>query len=179
MTPRIGIYRNIFSVFCLKFQKGKLFGNHNISHFRKNPHLEQKSLFPREVPTVLPTVVGRSSKAAGLLTATCVQLSHLGTFFTQLSVSIPESGSWLFPRLWPLVWFLLSVGVRRSICQLKAAAKLKSTAHSNSLSLAHHRWPEKLMMVIDQARIEKKCSRKSPSCQMRDPGWIVFRKKAI
>ena len=79
MTPRIGISRNIFSFFCLKFQKGKLFGNHNVSHFRKNPHLEQKSLFPREVPTLLPTVVGRSSKAAGLLTATCAAhiMSHI------------------------------------------------------------------------------------------------------
>ena len=94
MTPRIGIYRNIFSFFCLKFQKGKLFGNHNISHFRKNPHLEQKSLFPREVPTVLPTVVGRSSKAAGLLTATCVALTFGNILHTTLSFN-------------PGIWFLI------------------------------------------------------------------------
>ena len=56
--------------------------------------MEEKSLFPREVPTLLPTVVGRSSKAAGLLTATCVALTFGNILHTTLSFN-------------PGIWFLI------------------------------------------------------------------------
>ena len=140
MTPRIGISRNI--IFCEKRQLLH-------PHFWKSTFGTKIVISPKSSHTSPNCCHCRSVSKGSCTHNTHMCSSHIIWKFTQLSVSIPESGSldcfpcnW--PLRWPLVWFLLSAVSSFGICQLKAATKLKSTAHKR-LSLLHQRWAEELM----------------------------------